>query len=1018
LGWTTLSTSEVKMTVKRNWFFIGSLIVLTAFSSVFAISGAPRASNNSLQKQALVSIPSDTLSLKYGDAGNRPIFISGKVGAKLATPSSLTKVDRAAQKQALCLAYLLNIRHALKITQPSEELTIIEDAQNPSSDTGHFKIKQKFHGVPILGAEATVHIHGDQAEYIGRTIATPDISTVPTLSVEQATERALSDLRATGAVIRELSADEKAILDYTKPSAELVVFPSMQTGFPARLAYQVLLRPNVLDWWEYIVDAETGDVLLKYNRTCDAGDATATVKDLSGTQRTIHAYQSDKYYLIDASRPMFIASQSQIPNKLTGAIVTYDYQNKYPATSSYNLITSTNNTWDAKAVSAHYNASVAYEYYRTTHNRNSINGTGGSILSFINVADQTGVPMDNAYWNGKGMYYGNGSKVFNPLAAALDVAGHELTHGVVEATAALRYVGQSGALNESLADVFGCMIERLNWKMGESIIKPGLYPSNALRDLSNPHNGATKGKTGWQPANMSEYQVLANTTAGDNGGVHINDGIPNHAYYLFATAVTKEKAERVYYRALTTYLSASSQFADMRIGARLACEELYGKGSPEDSALAAAFDSVGIKDNTQPFDHVADLAVNPGKEYVLLTAAPPAADGTTLYIADSAFGSLKNISKRPIKFRPSVSDDGKTILFVSGDKQLISLTLNGTSAAEKVIDSSKIWSLCAISRDGQRFAAVRDKKDTAIYIGAISGGPMRKFNLNGPADSNGRAVTGAVYSSAMEWSFSGDDVIYDVYNSLSGQGGYALTNWDIGFLRSWDPAANTFGDGDVSKLFNNLGDGISVGNPTFSKNSPNVIAYESIDNTTYSISEVIMNMETLKSVTVASSSFTGYPCFSKRDDKIAFSNINGTDTVISVLKLKADKQTVDGSPTIGVRKMKWAVYFAQGSRVLTPTGVQSVKRAAPARQLDLAVVSSISGLKAIISGAGNGPVRVSIARADGRVIHRETVFSAAAPVAYSWSAATGGGARLGRGVYFVRIECPMGAVAKKLFITK
>ena len=97
-----------------------------------------------------------------------------------------------------------------------------------------------------------------------------------------------------------------------------------------------------------------------------------------------------------------------------------------------------------------------------THGRNSIDGNGGTIRSFINVADQSGRPLDNAYWNGKGMYYGNGSQAFSPLVKALDVAGHELTHGVIEATAGLRYIGQSGALNEALADIFGCMIDRSN----------------------------------------------------------------------------------------------------------------------------------------------------------------------------------------------------------------------------------------------------------------------------------------------------------------------------------------------------------------------------------------------------------------------------------------------------------------------------------------------------------------------------------------------------------------------------
>jgi hypothetical protein len=302
---------------------------------------------------------------------------------------------------------------------------------------------------------------------------------------------------------------------------------------------------------------------------------------------------------------------------------------------------------------------------------------------------------------------------------------------------------------------------------------------------------------------MLEYQNLPNSSAGDNGGVHVNSSIPSYAYYLFATVVGKEKAERIFYNTLTNYLSASSQFADLRIGASLACEELYGKESTEAKELAAAFDSVKIFDNTQPFDRIEDIPVNPGKEYVLLTAAPRASDGTTFFIADSAFGQLKSISKRSVEFRPSVSDDGKTIHFVSNDKKLVTIMLNGTSATEKVIDSSYRWSRCAISRDGQQYAAVREVNDTSIYIGKISDGTLQRFSLNGPANST-QGVSGAVMSTALEWNLIGDNVIYDVFNSLSGPNGTRLTNYDIGVLRGWDPEVDSFGDGEVSKLFNNL----------------------------------------------------------------------------------------------------------------------------------------------------------------------------------------------------------------------
>jgi bacillolysin len=1007
------------MHFKTRFSFLTYLIVLVSFYAVLAMDGSFKISGNLQQKPAASALSSDTLDtliIKFDAEGKRPIFISGKIVGNSQILPSLKKAGTAAQKRALCQSYLSKISHVLKIARPSEELTIIDQADNTVPQTAHYKIKQMFRGIPVLGAEGTVHIHDDQAEFIGHTIATPNLTIVPAFNSGQAIGCAISDLGKTGVVVRDLTGDEKEFLDYSGPSAKLIVFPSSQAGANIRLAYQVLVRPDMIEWWEYIVDAETGEILQKINRTCDAGDATTNVNDLSGKQRLIHTYQTDKYYLIDASRPMFVAWQSQIPNNLVGAIVTYDYQNKYPATSSFNLISSTNNSWwDPKAVSAQYNASVAYEYYRTTHNRNSINGKGGSIRSFINVADQYGAGLDNAYWNGVGMYYGSGNRVFNPLAGALDVAGHELTHGVIEATAALRYIGQSGALSESFADIFGCMIERINWKMGETIIKPGIYPSNALRDLSNPHNGSTRGKSGWQPQNMMEYQVLPNTTSGDNGGVHINSGIPSYAYYLFATAIGKEKAERVFYRTLTTYLSASSQFADLRIGSNLACEELYGKGSTEDSALAKAFDSVGLFDNSKPVDPVADLPVNPGKEYVLVTAAPTASDGTTLYLADSAFGSLKSISKRPVKFRPSVSDDGKKIIFVSGDKQLIALTLNGTYASERVLDTAKVWSICAISRDGQHFAAVHEKQDTAIYIGSMGGGPMRKFNLNGPANDSTRAVSGAVFSSALEWNFTGDNVIYDVYNSFSGPNNTTLRNCDIGFLRSWDLGLNTFGDGEVSKLFSNLPEGISVGNPTFSKNSPNIIAYESIDTLSYSTSVMTMNMENRKIVTVAQPRFTGYPSYSKRDDKIAFSTIDGTDTVVSVVKLKSDKQTPDGTSAIAIRKMKWAVYFAQGSRQITPVQQPVVLRSTPSTKLDLKILSCKGGLKAMISGAGQTMVHISITRADGKIIHRETVFAGKESAPYTWNGRTGTGISLGQGIYFLRMQTPQGTVAKKLF---
>ncbi len=997
------------MALKITLSFVVSLIVSSILSPVFALNGAFIGSGNSLHKPTSAPrIFSDTLTIRYDSERKTPVFISGQIDEFSSGSQNLKKMSVSAQKRAKCQSFLLKIGPTLRIANPEKEFVVtdINEVKTRTSEISHYKVRQRFRGITVLGAEATVHLKGDRAEFLGRTIATPDLDIVPSLSAKQAIDCALNDLLSNKIKVQRFSPEEQEILKYNEPSVQLIIYPFLESDSAARLAYQVLVRPNMLHWWEYIVDAHTGEILFKQNRICNAGDTTVIAKDLNDSMRVIHTYLSDKHYLIDASRSMFDPGKSQIPNKLTGAIVTYDYNNRYPSFSSYNLITSTQSGWDPKAVSAHYNASVAYEYYLNTHGRNSIDGLGGTIRSFINVADQSGGPLDNAYWNGIGMYYGNGSQVFTSLVKALDVAGHELTHGVIEATAGLRYIGQSGALNEALADIFGCMIDRANWTIGETVVNSRLYPSNALRNLADPHNGASRDKQGWQPRNMSEYKKLPNTTAGDNGGVHINSSIPGHAYYLFASVVGKEKAEHVFYRTLTTYLSASSQFVDLRTGARLACEDLHGKESPEMAALIAAFDSVGILDNTEPFKPVADLPVNPGKECVLLTAAPVARDGTTLYIADSSFGSLKSISKRPVSFRPSVSDDGSKVLFVS-DKKLVALTLSNDTVTETIIDTSRIWALCAISRDGRHYAAVREKNDTSIYIGSMSDGSVRRYNLNGP--SSDQAATGAVNSTALEWNLTDDEVIYDVFNSLAGQGFTGLQFWDIGFLRAWDTDQDTFGDGSISKLFNNLGDGLSVGNPTYSKNSPNIIAYELVDNLTRTVTVMIMNMENRKTVTVASTAYPGYPSFSRLDNKIAFSTISGRDTVVSVVKLKDDKQTPDGQPSIAISKMKWPIYFATGVRNFDPTRTprEIAKRSV---KPNLKVFPCNGGLKATIIGAAQSQVRISVIRADGKIIHQKKIKISGESVPYVWNRKSGGG----RGIYLIRMETPQGPVVKKI----
>jgi hypothetical protein len=208
--------------------------------------------------------------------------------------------------------------------------------------------------------------------------------------------------------------------------------------------------------------------------------------------------------------------------------------------------------------------------------------------------------------------------------------------------------------------------------------------------------------------------------------VHVNNGIPNHAFYLFAVAVGKETAEQVYYRALTRYLGASSQFIDLRLAVTLSAKDLYGEA--EVKAAEDAFAAVGIGAPGPVVPKINALQVNPGPQSALLTRAGRG-DGNTLYIADSAFANAKPLTRTPLGSRPSVSDDGSLALFVSQDGRIIKIGTDPAAPTETVVAANPVWSLAAISKDGKHWAAIRKTADTAIHVGDFVGGEVRKFPL-------------------------------------------------------------------------------------------------------------------------------------------------------------------------------------------------------------------------------------------------------------------------------------------------
>ncbi|NJR50894.1 MAG: peptidase M4 family protein [Leptolyngbyaceae cyanobacterium CSU_1_3] len=253
------------------------------------------------------------------------------------------------------------------------------------------------------------------------------------------------------------------------------------------------------------------------------------------------------------------------------------------------------------AVDEAYNGSGAtYDFFYEVFKRNSIDGLGMRLDSTVHYDRK----YDNAFWNGSQMVYGDGDgELFNRFTISIDVIGHELTHGVTQNEAALVYRGQPGALNESFSDVFGILIKQriLNQTADQSnwIIGEGLFTSRVngvgIRSMKAPgtaYNDRVIGKDP-QPADMKNIY----TGTADNGGVHINSGIPNRAFYLMATAIggyAWEKAGKIWYIALTERLRARSNFRTAANTMILIAGELYGQNSKEQKAVRDAWKTVGV----------------------------------------------------------------------------------------------------------------------------------------------------------------------------------------------------------------------------------------------------------------------------------------------------------------------------------------------------------------------------------------------------------------------------------------
>ena len=249
---------------------------------------------------------------------------------------------------------------------------------------------------------------------------------------------------------------------------------------------------------------------------------------------------------------------------------------------------------------------ATFDLYSIVYGRNSIDNNGMNLNSTVHYDKG----YDNAFWDGQQMVYGDGDedlpaseRLFNRFTISLDVIGHELTHGVTQYEANLVYKNQQGALNEAISDIFGSLVKQYqrnqtadsaDWVIGE-----GLFTSNingvGIRSMKAPgtaYNDPVLGKDP-QPAHMKDYL----TTSQDNGGVHINSGIINHAFYVTAIEIggyAWEKAGQIWYKTLTDKLSSNSNFQNAADLTFQTAGDIFGAGSLEQMAVKTGWSEVGI----------------------------------------------------------------------------------------------------------------------------------------------------------------------------------------------------------------------------------------------------------------------------------------------------------------------------------------------------------------------------------------------------------------------------------------
>ncbi|KON85987.1 peptidase M4 [Sporosarcina globispora] len=540
---------------------------------------------------------------------------SASFAAETANTSAVLFKAEGLSKKDVVKAYLQSQvkSPAVKLVTPGEQFKIIRETADSTTNTYHVLTVEQYKGIPIYGSGQTVALDANNDVYasLGKVTQNLARTIIPT-------EASISKDEAIAIVKEDVESQIGEVKSYDGIDSELTIYPHEGKYY---LTYLVKASTSVPapGYFHYFVDATSGKVINSFNALHNVdpttlSPVTARGLDVFGKLQSFPVgkdLETGTSYMYGAS----VVNQNTVP------IATYDARRTDESLfiifagllgfSGWEVSTNSasNFFYDPAAVSAHVNSDKVNKYYQNIHKRNSLDDKGMTLINSVHV----GIKWNNAGWNGKQMLYGDGDGIkYGSLSGALDVTGHEMTHGVITNTTDLTYENESGAINESLADIFGQFTQMYTtgvteWDLGEDIYTPNIPGDGGLRSMSDPASKSVS--TAYMPSGRypDHYDDRYLGTL-DNGGVHINSGINNKAAYLITQGGTnngitikgigRTKAEKIYYRALTLYLTPTSGFHDMREAAIHAARDLHpdknGAPSAETQAVMDAYTSVGV----------------------------------------------------------------------------------------------------------------------------------------------------------------------------------------------------------------------------------------------------------------------------------------------------------------------------------------------------------------------------------------------------------------------------------------